>query len=269
MKPSKILFVFMIGLLVLPQAASQDKAVVSRWTAAPVQVDGSPLDWTAEEITAEEEVGAKIAFRNDADNLYILFVLPDPKFQSTVDLTGVKFWINPAMKSKKAYGIMFSKKIVTAEELIQNLKDQGQTLTAEKEAELKTRPQYILFGCDPVNKKGKILPHSGPTGTGAYRISKGDHAMAYEFRIPLVMLSGPDDDLKVDPAKPFKVGAEWGGMTEQAGADRMDEFEGEGGISERHTELSEGEAVSAEDGRRHSRPKTYSFWIDLQLAAAK
>jgi hypothetical protein len=269
MKPSKILFVLMIGLLVLPLAASKDKAVVSRWTAVPVQVDGNPAEWTADEITAEEDVGGKIAFRNDAENLYVLLILQDPKFQSTVERTGVKLWINPAMKTKKVHGIMFSKKIVTANELIQNLKDQGQAPTAEKEAELKTRPQYVLFGCDPMNKKGKILPHSGPTGTGAYRVSKGDHAMAYEFRIPLAMLNDPDDDLKVDPAKPFKVGAEWGGMTDQARAERMIDLHGTGGISESDTGIGEGEVGSADDGGIHYRSKTYSFWIDLQLAAAK
>jgi hypothetical protein len=268
MKSNKIWLVFAIGLLVLPLAASEDNAVASRWAEVPVQVDGNPVDWTAEEIVVVESVGTDISARNDAENLYILLVLKDPKFQSTVEHTGITLWINTAMKTKKVHGIKFYRKTVTPEELIQNLKAQGQTLTAEKEAELKTRPSYFLFACDTVNKKGAVVPHSGPTGIGAYRISKGEHIMVYEFRIPFVLLNDPENDVKVDPSKPFKVGAEWGGMTEEARAARMAELHGMEGMSERG-DLGEGGVTGAYDGMQTNRPKTYSFWVNLQLAAAK
>ncbi|MHB8056036.1 MAG: hypothetical protein ACYDH3_12400, partial [Candidatus Aminicenantales bacterium] len=228
----------------------------------------NPVEWTAEEIVFEESVGTNIAARNDAENLYVLLVLQDPKFQSTVETTGVTFWINTAMKTKKIHGIRFHKKTVTADELIQNLKDQGQTLTPEKEADLKTRPSYFLFACDVVNKKGAVVARPGRTGTGAFRISSGNHVMAYEFRIPLVLLDDPENDVKVDPAKPFKIGAEWGGMTEEARAERMAELHGSGAISERG-DISEGGVTGADDGGMAYHPKTYSFWVDLQLAAAK
>lgn len=268
MKMNKMWLVLIIGLLVLPLTAAKDKAIASRWTDAPVAVDGNPSEWMREEATAVESVGTDIAARNDAGNLYLLFLLRDPKFQSTVEQTGITLWINSEMKSKKVHGIRFHKKTVTAEELIQNLKDQGQTLTAEKEAELKTRPSYVLFACDVVNKKGAVVPHTGPTGTGAYRVASGEHVMVYEFRIPFALLNDPENDVNVDPAKPFKVGAEWGGMTEEARAERMAELHGMDGISERG-DMSEGGVTGAEDGLRTSRPKTYSFWVDLQLAAAK
>lgn len=265
---NKIGFVVLIGLLVLPLAADKDKAIASRWADAPVAVDGNPSEWMREEAVAVESVGTDLAVRNDAGNLYLLFVLRDPKFQSTVEQTGITLWINSDMKSKKVRGIKFHKKTVTAEELIRNLKDQGQTLGAEKEAELKTRPSYILFACDVVNKKGAVMPHTGPTGTGAYRVASGEHVMVYEFRIPFALLNDPENGVNVDPAKPFKVGAEWGGMTEEARAERMAELHGMEGISERG-DMSEGAVTGSYDGMQTSRPKTYLFWVDLQLAAAK
>ena len=268
MKSQKALLIILAGLLVLPLAASKDIAVSSRWTDVPVLVDGSPVEWTAEEIVSEESVGTKIAVRNDAGRLYVLLVLQDPKYQSTVEQTGITFWINPALKTKKVHGIKFYKKVVTADELIQYLKNQGQELTAEKETELKTRPSYTLFACDTVNKKGDVVPHAGLSGAGSYRISKGDHVIAYEFSIPLALLDDPENELKVDPGKPFKLGAEWGGMTEEARAMRMAELHGMEGVQERG-EMSEGGVTGAYDGMQTGRPKTYSFWVDVQLAAAK
>ena len=268
MKSYKFVAVFAVGLLVLPLAASKDKAVVSRWADSPVVIDGNPAEWSREEAVAEESVGTDIAVRNDAENLYVLLILRNPQFQSTVEETGITLWINTEMKTKKVHGIRFHRKAVTADELIQNLKDQGQTLTAEKEAELKTRPSYFLFACETVNKKRAVVPRPGRTGTGAYRVSAGDHVMAYEFRIPLALLDDPENNVKVDPAKPFKFGAEWGGMTEEARAGRMAELHGMEGMAERG-DLSEGGVTGAEDGMRTNRPKTYSFWVDLQMAAAQ
>lgn len=268
MRLKKALLIQMIGLLVLPLAASRDKVIASRWAAAPVQVDGDPVDWTTGEAVAQESVGTDIAVRNDAENLYALIVLRDPKFQSTVEQTGITLWINLEMKAKKVRGIKFHKKTVTAEDLIANLKAQGQTLSAENEAELRTRPSYFLFACDTVNRKGAVVPHSGPTGTGAYRVSSGDHVMVYEFRIPRILLDDPDGGGKVDPAKPFKIGVEWGGMTEEARAARMEELHGMEGLSERG-DLGEGGVTGSNDGLRTSRPKVYSFWVDVQPAVAE
>ncbi|MHB8055582.1 MAG: hypothetical protein ACYDH3_10085, partial [Candidatus Aminicenantales bacterium] len=103
MKLSGFVFPALIGFLILPSASAGDD-VVSRWTAAPVSIDGNTAEWTSVEITAPASVGAKIAVRNDASRLYVLLVLDNPAFQSTVEQTGVTLWINPAMKAKKVHG---------------------------------------------------------------------------------------------------------------------------------------------------------------------
>jgi len=266
MKLSKFIFMALIGFLILPPTAFGDDDVASRWNAAPVSIDGNSAEWAPDEITAEASAGAKIAFRNDALRLYVLLVLDNPEFQSTVEQTGVTLWINSAMKTKKIHGIKFSKKMVSAEELIQRLKDEGQDVSAEKEAEFKSKPQYLLFACDTVNKKGEVVPHSGPAGVGAYRNAHTEKILSYEFAIPLTLLADPDNKIKVDPAKPFKFGVEWGGVTEEMLAMRRAQFEGQAG----NPDSGNGE-FSPEDYLQAGRngPKAYSFWIDLKLAPEK
>ncbi|MCX6566414.1 MAG: hypothetical protein NTW38_08345 [Candidatus Aminicenantes bacterium] len=266
MKSHKIPFIILAGLLVLPLGASKDKVITSRWTAAPVAVDGQTTEWAPEEIVAEESVGAKIAVRNDASHVYVMLSLDDPQFQSTAEQTGITFWINPAMKTKKVHGIKFYRKTITADELIQLIKSRGQELFAEKEAELKAQPQYLHFACDPVNKKGEIVPRPGQAETATYRLSRVQQAMVYEFVIPLALLDDPENEVKVDPAKPFKFGVEWGGVTEEIKQMRLAQFEGGadmsgGGLGEYSTE----DYLAA----RQSGPQVYSFWVDLRLAPGK
>ena len=266
MKSHKTLFIIFIGLLVLPLGASKNKIVASRWTAAPVAVDGQTSEWAPEEIVAEESVGAKIAVRNDAEYLYVMLSLDDPKFQSTAEQTGITFWINPAMKTKKVHGIKFYRKMMTSDELIQYLKNRGQELSAEKEAELKAKPQYLHFACDPVNKKGEIVPRPSQSETATYRLSRVQQAMIHEFIIPLSLLDDLEHELKVDPAKPFKFGVEWGGVTEEMKRMRRAQFEGQTDMSgEWQGEYSTEDYLAA----RQSGPQVYSFWVDLQLASGK
>jgi hypothetical protein len=199
--------------------------------------------------------------------------LDDPKFQSSVEQTGLTFWIYPELKSKKIHGLHFYRKAVTADQLIKDLESQGQTLTPERKTELKARPQYQLFACDVVNKKGEAVPYTGLTGTATYRTAQVQKAKVFEFVVPIVLLDDPAGEMKIDPAKPFKFGMEWGGMTEemkQLRAAQLGDRSAEASASAASDNFAgEGSGFRAPGGSLTSMrggPKKYELWFDLKIA---
>jgi hypothetical protein len=261
--------------LAAPVSGKEKKIVESKWTAAPVQIDGVQADWAQDTLETEKSVAASYAFKNDANFLYLLFVFNDPKFVSSIEATGMTLWLNAEGKEKKLHGLRFYRKMLNPDQFIQHLEKEGQLLTDEKKQEIKAKPGYILFACDTVNKKGEVVPHPG-AGSGTYRMARVQKSMAYEFVIPMALLADPASKIQWDASKPLKVGFEWGGMTEemkkaraaqigaqgaQAGAEgaTWDEYMGgEGG---------EGfSAPSASLAAMRRAPKKYDFWIDLKIA---
>ncbi len=280
MKTNKWFLFALLGLLILPLAAAKDVAIASKWADAPVKIDGQGDEWTPEEMAAISDVGAKLAVRNDAKNLYVLLNLEDPKFHSSIQQTGVTFWVNPELKSKKVHGIRLAPKAITAEELIKELEGQGQTLTEERKNEIKKQKEYLLYACETVDKKGKVVPHDLKAGTGTYRMVQVQRARVLEFTIPMALFDNTENEVKVDLSKPFKLGVEWGGMTEEMKAIRAaqmgDRAAAASGASVGGDSWStEGQAVGERAGGGGSLsamrggPKAYAFWIDLTVAAQK
>ncbi len=280
MKTNKVLSLVMLGLLVLPLAAAKDVAIASKWAAAPIKVDGQGDEWAPEEMIAIADVGAKFAVRNDAKNLYFLLNLEDPKFHSSIQQTGVTFWVNPELKSKKLHGIRLYPKSITADELIKELEVQGQTLTPERKAEIQKQKEYLLFACDIVNKKGKPIARDPKLGVGTYRMIQVQKSRVLEFTVPVALLNSVENEVQVDLTKPFKLGVEWGGMTEEMKAiraaqmgDRSSQASGSGMSGD--SLVSEGAAVGAGGGGGGSLaamrggPKAYAFWVDLTVASDK
>jgi len=280
MKTNKVLSVVLLGLLVLPLAAAKDVAIASKWAAAPIKVDGQGDEWAPEEMVAIADVGAKFAVRNDAKNLYVLLNLEDPKFHSSIQQTGVTFWVNPELKSKKLHGVRLYPKSITADELIKELEVQGQTLTPERKVEIQKQKEYLLFACDIVNKKGKPLARDPKLGVGTYRMIQVQKSRVLEFTVPVALLNSVENEVQVDLTKPFKLGVEWGGMTEEMRAiraaqmgDRSSQAAGSGMSGD--SLVSEGSTIGAGGGGGGSLaamrggPKAYSFWVDLQVASDK
>jgi len=280
MKTKNIFSLALLGLLVLPLAAAKDPVVVSKWAATPVQIDGQGTEWTPEEMVAIQDVNAKFAVKNDDKNIYVLLNLENPQFQSSIQQTGITFWINSELKSKKVYGVHLYPKAITADGLIKELESQGQTLTAERKAEIQKQKEYLLYACDTVNKKNKVIPHDVKLGIGMYRMAQVQRAKVFEITIPLALLDSAENGVKIDPSKPFKLGLEWGGMTEEMRAlraaqmgDRVAQASGEGLSSE--SLASEGDTIGGQGGggslsaMRRGIPPTYIFWVDLTIASNK
>ncbi len=268
----------------VPLAAKDNKPLESVWTPVPIQIDGQLNEWPDEMLQANKDFAVRYGFKNDANFLYCVFVFDDQRYLSSIEASGLTFWINPE-KERRTHGFRFYRKMVTADQLIEQMEKNGTVLTDQNKTELKVKPRYMLYACDVLDKKGNIVPHQPGTANGTYRAARVQKTVVFEYVIPLVLLVDPNQEPVLDPAKPFHLGFEWGGLTEEMKKQRLAQTGDEsvrvdssatamavsgveGGDRGEGIEAG-GRNVSLEDGLRWQLPKKYDFWIDLKLGEKK
>jgi len=257
-------------LVITTTGFSKEKFVESKWTAQPPKIDGLDEDWSEVVLTSEKKVKVDYAVRNDAQNMYVLFIFKDPKFLSNINATGITLYFNTQGKKKKDYGLHFIKKQVTPEELIAYLEKQGEVLTEEQVQSIKSKPTYIVYMAEWVGKKGKKASEAAQipgTLSADFKINGKGKEFIYEFRVPLAKSETALGGIGVEPGQSLKIGFEWGGMTEEL-RDRLKAQLGEG-ISR---ESGAGAMIDSRGGTTgalktsRAMPKKHSFWVDVKLA---
>jgi len=272
-----------IAALSVPAAAA-DKAVESMWASGPMTIDGIAQEW--DESTPIVDVGSKVeyALRNDGKNLYIIMVFRSPQPgtraavfpKSTLDYTGMRVFFTTGPKKNKDFGVLFQKKMYTADALIASMEKQGRTLTEAQKAEIRQKETHIVFTEELIKPKKAAAaePAAGEEPPVFRTIEKGPLAVC-EFRIPLGRIGAA-------PGQTVKLGFEWGGMTNQILRDMM------AGRADQSVAAAD-RGVSAEGGWRDSggesggeirgmgggvgemgrnrRYQKHSFWIDAKLAS--
>jgi len=267
----KSLIALSVALILAGLGLAKETVIESKWTATPVRIDGVDDEWSGETLNFEKGVKVNYALRNDASNVYVLFVFTDRRYLSSIEATGLIIWVNAEGKKKKAEGFRFLKKQVTADELIARLEKQGEQLTEQKKAELKSGASYVLFDGVAVDKDGKEIaatPGEQPFPP-TFRVMPKGSAMVYEFRLPLRNLEAKSPGVPRESSVGLKLGFEWGGLTKEMkeaiaarlGADQS--VDAAGGGEEEDITAPSGGNVSARIGRS---PQKYSFWVDIELA---
>ena len=154
-------YVFMISLFCV-NGAAKEETVQSMWAETPLIIDASIQEWAGASLYTEKKTYVDCAFKNDLDNLYVLFVFNDPDYLSTSEATGITLWFSSVKKKKKNYGINFKVKKISADDLIAVLERQKGPLPDEERAKIRSIPQYFIFRGDVIDKKGEILTASLP-----------------------------------------------------------------------------------------------------------
>jgi hypothetical protein len=270
--------------LTVPAAAADETAIQSLWAAGPMTIDGIAQEW--DESTPIVDDGSKVeyALRNDGQNLYIIMVFRSPQPgtravspKSTLDYTGMRIYFTTGPKKSKDFGILFQKKQYTAEALIASMEKQGRPLTDAQKAEIRQKPTHIVFTEEIIKPKKAAAPAAADAEPPIFRsIEKGPLAVC-EFRIPLTRIGA-------GPGQTFKLGFEWGGMTNQIMRDMMsgradqNVAAGErGGTSDRGFRDESGEGgvggtrpgeIPRSEFNRDPRFQKHSFWIDAKLASS-
>jgi len=285
MKCLKPLFLLIAVLTAAVPFLAKDKIVESKWTPTPVQIDGKNADWDQDVLEKNTSEWVRYGFKNDATHLYCLFIFDESKTVSSINETGLTFWLNFEGKEKKVYGLKFFPHQVNGEQLIKELEKEGQTVPEEKKKEfIASKTPFMLYGCEAVDKKENVLPHPGkgiatfrtafvPSKSGGKdRQGRPLRDMVYEFVIPVSLFVDPTTQTPFDAAKPFKLGFEWGGATSdfiKAQAARIGDQGATarvGGANQSSENAGFGAPSAELSSMRRSLPKKYDFWVDLKFA---
>lgn len=262
-------------LMLLPGfGISKDQKVQSTWAAEPVRVDGYPTDWTGMALTSLDKFSIEYGFRNDDENIYVLFVFKDPKVMSSIAVTGMTIWFHPEGKKKNDYGILFIQRNVPAEEMIARLEKQRGTLSEEEKAGIRANPAYLVHDTEIAGKKGKSRAQTTQerTDTAAtFRYMKIQNKNVFEFGIPLEQMNEQLASGSIDPGKSLKIGFQWGGATKEMKAEIMRRSQAlertRANVSE---DVGSREGMSGIEGASRGllqAPKKYKIWIDVDLAS--
>jgi hypothetical protein len=248
-----------------------ENIVQSIWTASPIQVDGQVGEWTGDAVTLEKSAGVDYAFRNDGRDLYILLMFREPKYLSSIDMTGLTIYGSTTGKKDKDWGIRFIRKAVSGEQLIDYMAKMGQPLPEARQAELKDKQQLILFMATAVNKKGEEVFPSGPVtdfDLPGFRTGREGDKVLYELRIPLVSRDVHPTGLGTEPGKDIKIGFEWGGLTKEMREAMRGQARGTAtGSDANRDEQTTGSYMGTPPTTGPAGPKKYSFWVDVKLAS--
>ncbi len=272
----KTSLIFMMILTLSVPASSKEKAVVSNWTAASLNVDGSYDEWGDDILNSEQKMSVDYAFRNDGENLFILFIFKDPKYLSTINAKGMTIWFNTEGKKKKKYGITFIKKRISADAFISVLEQQKGALSEGEKNNIRTNPYYFLHNTKVINKDSKSASQDARNREikpAIFRSMRQNKMVVYEFAVPLKRVIENAPGIGTEPGKIIKVGFEWGGMTKEM-IEALAKRRADAALRPERANRSGG-SWSKASASGSARPgggrntKKYSFWVDVQLANLK
>ena len=152
---SKIILLLCAICILTSAGYTADDFIQSTAISAPLRVDGMMDDWADVELQQEKKFGINYAFKNDGDLLYILFVFNDPRYLTSINMTGMTIYLNPEGKKDKDYYINFRTVRVSAENYIAILESRGRTLTDADKQRLMANPFYTMNENEVTNEKAK------------------------------------------------------------------------------------------------------------------
>ena len=75
--------------------------VQSRWSDSAVVLDGIADDWAGFPLEYSEEEKISLGVRNDAENIYFVFLSRDEQMVRKIQMAGVTLWFDTAGGKKK------------------------------------------------------------------------------------------------------------------------------------------------------------------------
>jgi len=272
---------FLLLTMVFLHGFAAGRKLDSKWEISAVKINGFNDIWLEEALNFEKKVKVDYGFKNDADNLYVLFVFKDSKYISNIVDTGLTIWLNAEGKKKKNYGIRFREKQVTADDYISLIERQWGTLSEKEKGEIRSIPNYYIPVSEVLSKKESteyLAFAAGKMKTPWFRAKKQKGTIVYELSIPLERNSKAIPGIGIEPGKNIKVEFEWGGLTKEMKLERgklsaqtvLPATCSSAGCAPDHAGKKGSVEKSSFSNSRSSSNfrsfKQHSFWIDVQLA---
>jgi len=248
-------------------AGAGQAGVSSAWTDEPVAVDGLKQDWEGTPLTDWKKDAVSYAFRNDGDTLYVLLVIRDPKYKSTIEGTGVTLYLDAKGGKAKGYGILFKRLRLGPEDYIAHLEKRG-PLSEDDKAGIRRKAGFYLFHHQVLDRKGKPVAalNEALSRPAVFKYASEGQVVVYEFSVPLARGSELAAGAGAAPGASVAVGFEWGGETEemrQAAAKRLRE-----GSNFANEDTDRGDPQIIGSVKSGPTPKKYAFWATVKLASS-
>jgi hypothetical protein len=247
-------------------AAAQQAAVVSTWTDQPPVIDGLTKDWAGITFAEWKMNAVSYAFRNDSDSLYVLLVIRDPKYRSSIEGTGVKLFIDAKGGKAKDYAILFRRQRLEPEQYIAHLEKRGPVSENDKAA-IRRKAGFYLYHHQVLDRKGKPVEEMSEAiaHPAVFKYASEGPGVAYEFSVPLARSSERVSGVGAGPGASVGIGFEWGGETEAMRKAATKRFREQANVANEELEGAERPIIgSAAAG---PAPKKYDFWTSVKLAA--
>jgi len=233
-------------------------------------------DWNNSALNFWKKVDVDYAFMNDAENLYILFIFKNPKYLSSISMTGMTVWFCTEGKKKKDCGLKFIKKKISADDFISLLEKKGETVSEAQKNMIRANASYILYDYEMITEKAEFSSEDSEGKkfeVPLFRDRMQEKTVIYEFSIPLKKVVELATGIGAEPGKSLKVGFEWGGASKEmkkAAASRIGSQDSKATASRATGSATQERRVSSGSGgltrMRRSLPKKYSFWVEVKLA---
>ncbi len=188
--------------------ACSGSSVESHWTGETVTVDGvmTEADWPAGTTTFDKKKEYLIGFRNDEENLYLVFRFSNGMWARTIRSSGLVLWLGEDGKKSKKLGLRYrGGPMPQARPGQQRDPGQGGRPTGRQGMPPEERDVFALIRAD--SEEEIELPTGGARGPAvASSLDRGVYT--YELRIPLVDESAEGYGIATRPGAPFALGVE-------------------------------------------------------------
>lgn len=180
-----------------------------------VEIDGRADDWSPSALSRDARSGAEFAFRNDGHDLYVLFIVRDPKARESLDSTGLVLLAADSRDKKTERGVLFLKRAVAAETYIRWQESQGLFLSEAEKAKLRDKVRQDLgltFGVGPGGSvHGPLRRLDRENDPPSFAAAEGPEGVTYELKVPLAAPDVVPGGLGLVPGRTIRVSFEWGG----------------------------------------------------------
>ncbi|HSA94588.1 MAG TPA: hypothetical protein VLJ16_00960, partial [Acidobacteriota bacterium] len=200
-----------LALPLLPQAAR----IPSNAAPAPT-IDGRADDWPASTFGRDARSGAECSFRNDGRDLYVLFIVRDPKARESLASTGLAVLAGKAGSKKSDRGILCLERAVPAETYILWREGQGELLGDAEKARIRETPSRDLRLTFAIGSGGSVqgpLRRLQASEPPEFAIGEEPDATTFEIKVPLASPKIVPGGLGIAPGQAVRITFEWGGAS--------------------------------------------------------
>jgi hypothetical protein len=165
-----------------------------KWQSNTLKIDGKDADWVSRPPYYDNVTKLAFDIRNDSNNLYLVFEIPDQRTQFRIARAGMSLTFETKIKPKRKAGIYFSP--FMTERPGQHTRTEG-----DKKGPSIIRQKYLLSPPDVLASgfafsDGDISENKDLKKVAFFADWDSMNCMTIEFRIPLRELFGDNFDLK-------------------------------------------------------------------------